>query len=448
MRSLAGKRAKDAPTWHWNDVVTEVQEYVPHDVRVPVDAVMAIVGPDITDKIMSSHHSKPASFFLKNPTVFECLNHPRLDSNRSLWVRRINGMSLAAHYPEYEMPHSLILGLAYSLPCNFISEKIAMDGLLDVVHGLKGMKIALHGVCSLFPTLFDVCVPDDKSESPRVRSLVSTFESTGRDVAYEKIEKGLQVLYEAVRVAGPDGAAIETLVSPHTEFILRLYPSLLDFVKAHHVYFTVTKTGIVKDTREGKPRGIPVIPTYMRVPRSAAVARWTASATEEHRAAASDTLSTVGWGKKLVKSAKARMTRNNIWASNILAQTEIRFVTDKMAEVVRDRIYAMLPSDKEAAPVELVTFTSTLDPLDKAIAISYGTSMKGFMRKYNDLFTVRALNFAETGSTSNSYVVSRCHNVGGEAVPNPYYDEEFMMETLKATMNRIGIQVFKTETGV
>ena len=29
----------------WNDVVTEVQEYVPHDVRVPVEAVMAILGP-------------------------------------------------------------------------------------------------------------------------------------------------------------------------------------------------------------------------------------------------------------------------------------------------------------------------------------------------------------------------------------------------------------------
>ena len=93
-----------------------------------------------------------------------------------MWVRRINGLSPAAHYPEYEMPPSLILGLAYALPCNFVPEKVAMDGLLDVVPGLNGIRISLHGVCSLFPKLFDVFIPVDKRESPRVRSLVSAFE--------------------------------------------------------------------------------------------------------------------------------------------------------------------------------------------------------------------------------------------------------------------------------
>ena len=133
-----------------------------------------------------------------------------------LWVRRINGLSPAAHFPEYEMPPSLILGLAYALPRNFISEKIAMDGLIDVVPGLRGIHISLHGVCSLFPTLFDVFVSVDKRECPRVQSLVSTFESTGRDVPYKELEKGLQVLYEAVRAAGPNGVGIENLRSPHT----------------------------------------------------------------------------------------------------------------------------------------------------------------------------------------------------------------------------------------
>ena len=54
--ALSPSRAKDAPTWIWNDVGTEVQEYVPHDFWVPVEAWVTWWAPTIpTSSVVHCH---------------------------------------------------------------------------------------------------------------------------------------------------------------------------------------------------------------------------------------------------------------------------------------------------------------------------------------------------------------------------------------------------------